>query len=372
MVTYRLMEMYLFHTCVLRCGYCNLAEQGHVLETASLQRFKDRGYVAQVVHFFNSRTTDQEKWNLLLTGGDPLLMPHFDLFCDTLFARGNRVSLYTSLAFQRSHRWFQYLLAHPAPEVDYIMASFHPESEAEEEEYFARVHLLKRAGHCIILRFVGHPKRLRLLPRLLSRCRDLDVAFYPTTMFGPNYPQGYTAQERSLLRAFFTSYSQIAQLHGGLDTTATRCYAGSRVFAVHLRTGDITPCISVPHPVIGNLYEDRLASFERAIACPTRPGTCVCDVHFQQNIVVGADDQAAFAAIKNGFVAPLPLAEQEALVQASGLPFLPRQQHSTIEIGQVASDDILFFDREYVRLAYEKNYGKARRSLQVVSDPPAA
>lgn len=372
MVTYRLMEMYLFHTCVLRCGYCNLAEQGHVLEIGPLQRFKDRSYVAQVVDFFNTRTTDREKWNLLLTGGDPLLMPHFDLFCDTLFARGNRVSLYTSLAFPRSHRWFQYLLAHPAPDVDYIMASFHPESEPEEEEYFARVRLMKAAGHCIILRFVGHPKRLGLLPRLLSRCRDLDVAFYPTTLLGPNYPQSYTAQERSLLRSFFASYSQIAQLHGGLDTTATRCYAGSRVFAVHLRTGDITPCISVSHPVLGNVYEDRLASFEKPVACPTRPGTCVCDVHFQQNIVVGADDQAAFAAIKRGFVAPLPLQEQESLVQSRGLPFLARQEQKTIGIGQVASGDVLVFDREYVRQAYAKNYGQERRPLQLIPDTPAA
>jgi organic radical activating enzyme len=73
----RAAEVYLFDTCTLKCGYCHLAESGKVLKAADLERYRDPAYIDRVTAFFNRRTTNSQKWNLMLTGGEPLLMPNF-------------------------------------------------------------------------------------------------------------------------------------------------------------------------------------------------------------------------------------------------------------------------------------------------------
>src|SRR4029077_7312438 len=187
-ILYRAAEVYLFDTCTLKCGYCHLAETGKVLKSADLNSYRDSAYISQVTDFFYKRTTETQKWNLMFPGGEPLLMPNFKRFCTNLFEQGNHVSLYTALMIDTKHPSFRFLLDHAAPDVDYIMASFHPEAELQEEEHWERVKLLADAGHNIIFRFVGHPARLHQLERLSRRCQELDVCFYPTTLFSKNYP----------------------------------------------------------------------------------------------------------------------------------------------------------------------------------------
>lgn len=94
---FRSSEVYLFDTCTLKCGYCHLAETGKVPKSADLDPYRDRAYIDRVTSFFCKRTSDTQKCNLMLTGGEPLLMPNFRAFCENLFEKGNRVSLYTAL-----------------------------------------------------------------------------------------------------------------------------------------------------------------------------------------------------------------------------------------------------------------------------------
>ena len=49
-----------------------------------------------------------------------------------LFEHGNVVAFYMSLFIGENHPSFRFLLNHPYPEVDYLMAPFHPEAEADE------------------------------------------------------------------------------------------------------------------------------------------------------------------------------------------------------------------------------------------------
>jgi hypothetical protein len=67
---YRAAEVYLFETCTMKCGYCWLAESGRVADSSQLAPYRRPGHVEQIAAFFNSRTTAQDAWMLLLTGGD--------------------------------------------------------------------------------------------------------------------------------------------------------------------------------------------------------------------------------------------------------------------------------------------------------------
>lgn len=347
---YRTVSTYLFDTCTHRCGYCWIAETGRVLDARQLAPFRDPAYVDTLTSFFNRRTTDMEKWTFHLTGGEPLLMPNLARFCEQLFAHGNRVAFYTALNhIGRRHPSYRLLLEHGQPEVDYVMASFHPESEADEDAYFARVAELKAAGHAIFVRYVGHPARLGNLDRLAARCRDLDVCWYPTTLFSPTHPAAYRDEERLALARHFSGYSQRLQIEGGVYVKGELCTSGSANVCLRLPSGDITPCISVGGPVLGNVFAGRLELLTGPAPCPDPEMRCACDIHFQQDIVLSAPDSERFARQKRGWVEPIPLAAQDAWLRDRGVSC----GGAPIAIGQVREDDILVFPRGQVRAAYE-------------------
>lgn len=351
---YRVAEVYMFDTCTHRCGYCWLAESGQVLDFKQLEPFRSKEWIAKVGGFFNRRTTAKSKWLLQLTGGEPLIAPNLDLLCRYLFEGGNRVAFYTALLVGRNHPGFRFLASQSSPWVDYVMASCHPEAEIDEDRYFEKIHALRDAGHRIFLRYVGHPARLHRLDELAERCAKLNICFYPTTLLSSSYPGAYSEEERDRLRHHFSSLSQFLMLEGGIDTTATKCFAGSKVIGVNLQTGNITPCISVHHPSIGNVFRDELELNRVAISCPEAGINCSCDVHYQQDIVVGFPDRARFEEQKTGFVAPRDLFGEIVRMKQAGTVFY---KDSKAGIGNVKNDSRLFYTIEEVRQNYRVNRG---------------
>jgi hypothetical protein len=278
-------------------------------------------------------------------------MPSFARFANGLWSRRNKIAIYTALLVGENTPAFRFLLQEGRDCVDYIMASFHPEAEEIEDQWFHRLTLLKAAGHAVIFRFVGHPDRLDRLPALAARCRELDIAFHPTPLFSPDYPAAYTPEERRKLEDFAVSLSQIIQLEGGIDTTTARCTAGSALIYVDMRTGNILPCATVDRPLLGNLYDNTLNLMPGSIACPRRGITCLCDIHFQQDVVHGADDRENFEAEKRGYVAPKDAAALREAITSRQLRF----SEATPRIGQTATAAFMALDNKTVKAAYESN-----------------
>jgi len=335
----RVAELYLYDTCTMKCGYCWLAESGRVLDSSQLAPFRRPEFIDQIAGFFNSRSGPDERWLIQLTGGEPLVMPNLGRFCDLLFEGGQSVAMYTSLFVDQGQANFQYVLQNAAG-FDYVMASLHPEAEVNEAAFLHKLELLKKAGLKLFLRFVGHPARLHRLEELARRSEELDVCFYPTALLTPSYPGAYTDGERSRLSGHFTSLSQFIQLQGGVDTRSTRCLAGNRVIAVNMQTGNITPCISVTKPTIGNIFSDRLELSSSAMACPEPGVSCICDVHYQQNIVIGAPDANRFEELKRGYNSPRNFDDQLQAMPARGLKFC---ESARAGIGNVADEQKLYY-----------------------------
>ena len=174
---WRIAEVFLFTTCTYKCAYCSFAESGVVLDASQLKPYRDPAFIRLITGFFNKRSSADCRWLLQLTGGEPLLMPNFALFCDLLADSGNKIALYTAMMIGRKHPSFRYLLENAALFTDYLMVSFHPEAENFEDEFFEKLRLLRQAGHRVIFRFVGHPKRLHRLDELSDKCRALDISF---------------------------------------------------------------------------------------------------------------------------------------------------------------------------------------------------
>jgi organic radical activating enzyme len=361
----------MFDTCTHKCGYCWLAESGQVLDFAQLDRFRDLRFIDSIAHFFKSRSDDNNRWLVQFTGGEPLIAPNLSRLCKSLFDCGNRVAFYTALLVGENHPGFRLLAETKAPDVDYIMASLHPESEDQDTGYFAKIHSLRKQGHRVFLRYVGHPARLGRLDELSARCKDLDVAFYPTTLLSNSYPAAYTTAERKLLSRHFSSLSQFIQIEGGLDTTKTLCHAGSRLIAVNLQTGNVTPCITVPGPSLGNVFEDRLALEQGAMACPSAGINCLCDVHYQQDIVVGAEDRAHFQRIREGFSGPLDFSAEIDRLRKQGMAFYVNPRAG---IGDVQDESRLSYSQEEVKRRFRERGSGLRPGAPpaAVSDKPFA
>jgi organic radical activating enzyme len=357
---FRLAQVHMFETCTHKCGYCWFAESGQVLDFAQLEPFRNPSFIEKVTSFFLSRTTPDLKWLLCYTGGEPLIAPNLDRLNEPLMDAGNRIAFNTALLIGDQHPGFRFLLKHSYPQVDYVMASFHPEAERDEARYFDKIRMLKDSGHKVLFRFVGQPQRLHRLEELSDRCRELDICFYPTVMFSNRYPGAYTKTERERLSAHFSSPSQRIQLEGGFDTTGLQCHGGSRVIGVNLQTGDITACITVQKPSLGNIFEDRLELYPGPIKCPEPGIGCSCDGLYQQGIVIGADDRSIFERQKNGFVPPEDFQTRLIQIRQSGLTF---HQGSDKIVGNVVDDTRPFFTIGELQEKFRIRRGLPRTTL---------
>jgi hypothetical protein len=189
-------------------------------------------------------------------------------------------------------------------------------------------------------------------------------------LFSNHYPGAYSQEERLLLASYFSSLSQPFQLEGGIDTADTLCHAGSRIICVDFTSGAIWPCISVQTPVLGNIYEDALSLMEIPISCPKAGMACNCDIHYQQDIVIGAEDGENFERVKAGYLAPIPLSEQRRQLKDRGLKFSAAPKG----IGDVADDQTLIYSKSQVKQQFLKNFAKALVNIQASAqnDPVGA
>lgn len=300
LVEHSIMEMWCFDTCNFNCGYCGLVHERLVQRNEQLDPFRKLEFIDKILCFFRNQRPAGRPWAVLLTGGEPLLMPNLDYLVRGLGETGDCVGIYSNLSAPLSKVLSPLALSHLA----YVQASFHPDWHAgkfRSEAFFANVAEASAAGVPVVIRFVGSPHLLHLLPELAEKCVELGVGFLPTTLFDPKYPRSYTREQRATLASFMGSYSSLLQLDGGVNMRGRMCSAADRIFATRLHQGgDITPCISTAGPHLGNIFENVLVARTGKKPCFKPDQMCSCDIHFQQDIVDRADDSMNFKRLLDG------------------------------------------------------------------------
>lgn len=300
LTNHNIMEVWAYDACNFRCGYCALVTNGDVTRVEQLAPFRDDAFIDRLVGFFAEHRPKGRPWAVLVTGGEPFMMPNLDRFVRGLGRNGDCSAFYTN----NSLRVEKVLSEEACSFLSYVQCSFHPDwhmGNFEKQTFFDNVAALTSRGIPTLVRFVGAPPILDLLDELQERSLAVGAGFLPTTLFAPNYPKDYSTAERARLAGAMSGFSSQIQLEGGLKVTGPRCWAADRLFAVRLHQGgDITPCISTAEPVLGNIFQNRLEVREGPNPCFKADGLCSCDIHFQQNVIDGVDDSDAFARIVSG------------------------------------------------------------------------
>ena len=212
---------------------------------------------------------------------------------------------------------------------------------------------MKDLGHKVFFRYVGHPKRLNRLDELAEKCQELDVCFFPAALLTNNYPRSYTEAEKNHLKKHSNSLTQFIHLEGGIDTTNTNCYASNKIIGVHLLSGEVTPCITVDGPVIGNVHKDELNLMSEPIRCPNAGVNCVCEIHYEKDIVVGVEDSKSFYQRKEGFVDPIKEKNPLRTIKAKGIKFYGNPNSGMGK--NITDEQQLIFSDEYVKSSFRRN-----------------
>jgi organic radical activating enzyme len=337
---FRDIEVMLFHTCNYNCAYCGFVTGGTVGYVADMEPFRDRAYIDAVVSFFHRHSSKSYKWNVLFSGGEPLLMPNLNYFSRCLTKDGHRVRYNTNLSvpIDEDHDW---LAANPPDAVDVLMVSLHPESLQSGNVIFKRMKALKSLGYRIVARAVGHPLLLDQLDGLDRDMASIGISFTPIPMFSTHYPEAYDASQRALLTRHIKSFGQMIQLAGGLDVSDRICHAGSRLFALGLGKtgkGNLYRCVSTSDAggYMGNIFSDERIEFLTEPTCCTRADqTCTCSFHFESDAVIGAEDGENYAQMKNGTATNVEARFSE-FARQNHLKFAPKKALSSqgTEIGE--------------------------------------
>lgn len=298
-IRYRTMVVYLLGTCNFRCDYCVLGED--LADASQLALYRDPALADAICDFYDHFSDEQTRWKVLFTGGEPFLAPTFTHICQRLGRSGHKIGVYTNFSLPIDESRMGWCDAVRPEWVDYIEASYHPEMHGRSEEFFDRVREVHRRGYRLLVRFVGDPQHLHLLPWLEQTCRDIGVTLLATTVFTPTYPEAYSEEELKLLLAHTKGYSSLIQLEGGIYVDDRACMAGETMFAAFpSRGGDITPCISASEPVIGNLFRKELTIQPGPNLCVKWDKICDCDIHYQQGVIQGISDNEDFNRILDG------------------------------------------------------------------------
>jgi organic radical activating enzyme len=211
---FRDIEVMLFHTCNYNCAFCGFVTGGTVDYIGDMDPFRDINYIDSVISFFQRHSDDSNKWNILFSGGEPLLTPNLPYFSGRLIKDGHKVRYNTNLSvpIERNSEW---LAANPPESVDVLMVSLHPESLDNYTVIVERMKALKALGYKIIARAVGHPLIIDRLAALDSDMESIGISFTPIPMFSTNFPEAYTARQRLEMQKHIKSSGQMIQLEGG-------------------------------------------------------------------------------------------------------------------------------------------------------------
>ncbi len=278
--------------CNQQCPYCVARDSWD----GTFGPLADEQGRAKVERFF----TEHGPFNVILTGGEPMITPQIEPFLQLLLDAGHFVSLQTNLrsgieVFQR---------AVPPERTGWILTTLHSVAQAYSQEFAARVRKLCQTGYPLVAKLVLDQPTLDGLEELYDLLGNTGagVLLSPLVLLeaGPD--------EMPVMQYSNTDWKRIAPrinllsawlfFAGGFKSRGKICHAGSRSFYGRLGNGLIAGCAHSFPPCVGDIMENVFTPDLEPVYCGIE--RCCCDFNTYTGIVSGLDDRKGFEWLRQG------------------------------------------------------------------------
>ena len=297
-----------------RCPDC-------VVETSSrggFGRIADAEARQAIVRFFASRGPYQ----ILLTGGEPLITPGLFEMIEALVAQGHLLGLQSNLRVGAE----RFMRAVPPDRTSYIMTTYHSVMLSRLSAHLDVVSEMKARGYPVIVKLVLDEPMLAEFSRVCDGFTERGVGVFLSPRLhsaedGGVYPRTYGAAQWREIAPRVTMVSSWLFFAGGWHSRGRPCGAGQVLLYAWATGGRISGCSHSFPRQLGDLYENSFDPLQEMPRCGL--DRCICDLHTYVGVTPGLDDSARFGQLLSGSSDPVPFPDYLAFVERAGItPFM--------------------------------------------------
>jgi organic radical activating enzyme len=279
--------------CNQQCPYC-VARDPWDGTFGPLAETRER---AKVERFF----MDHGPFNVILTGGEPMITPHIEPFLQLLLDACHTVSLQTNLRFGIDI--FQRTV--PPERTGWILTTLHSVAQPHSQEFAVKARNLRQAGYPVVAKLVLDQPTLDRLEELYDLLEKTGTGVLLSPLVVPEA----SPDEMPVMQYSQTDWKRIAPrinllsawlfFAGGFRSRGKICHAGCRSFYGRLGNhGYITGCAHSHPENLGNLFKNEFVPASGPIHCGL--DRCCCDFNTYTGIVDGLDDREGFDRLRKG------------------------------------------------------------------------
>ena len=258
------------YSCNFRCEYCFFSEDPRKRSP------KYRGHrVKGIVRGFNKSGL---VWLVFMTGGEPLLQPHFVELCKEL-TKKHFISIVTNLSTKNVYDFAEQV---DPEKVGLIQCSLHIDERERlnlVKDFIDKYHHLRKHGFNVFASQITYPPILKRFDGIFELFKENGIIVRPKIFRGSYrlkcYPQGYTEKERRKILRYMLAEEPYEHkfMYGDLSFKGLPCKAGKEFVRI-VYNGDVLRCDGETVKM-GNLFEDgEISLYKEPEKCSAR--ICPC------------------------------------------------------------------------------------------------
>lgn len=290
----------LHNVCNQTCSYC-VAGSSHLNDFGP---FDDPVAVDKIQKFFRSHGP----FNIVLTGGEPLITPGVsDLFKACIDA-GHIISLQTNL------KKFAHLIPEniPVESAGWILTTFHSCEISRFKRFFNSVLQLKELGYPVVVKLVLDDVMVEHFEAFHDRFieRSIGAILSPLVIFQPAMPpaaQEYNVEQWRRIEPRINLRSTWLYFSSGFMSRGRTCKAGSMAFYARGGNGSINGCAHSYPTDLGNLFSNEFSPKSGYITCGI--DHCICDFNYYTGTIPILNDNEVFQRVASGIFQPVSFEE---------------------------------------------------------------